>query len=377
MSDRDKKLLIGLLIVAILGGSWWLSGKIKTENEKYKTEYEELKVRYNDLETKNAYRATYQKDTETNTTLFNQVMSSFNTSLSQEQTLLFYTAVEQNTGVWLNQMSLNNVSQVYTFGKIGSSNPSKAGQRVYDTDNVGITTTSNVSYQCTYDQLKDVLTYLREQGKKVTINSMSYSYAAGTDMVSGTMALSFFAIQGKDRPPLNTDIKDVFVGTDNIFKSETFVPNGAEASYKDKIVTDYDMYLIVNRTGADKDAVICGQSGDISNQTVISSNDGGIENVTITVTGTEGNYKVSYQVGSKQYPAENYNEGAPLVCGDSLELLIISSERGGSTDTSEINLFINNRSDIAINAAIINDDPDPELSRIHVQNKEGVVTFYE
>ena len=38
MSDRDKKLLIGLLIVAILGGSWWLSGKIKTENEKYKTE---------------------------------------------------------------------------------------------------------------------------------------------------------------------------------------------------------------------------------------------------------------------------------------------------------------------------------------------------
>ena len=29
MSDRDKKLLIGLLIVAILGGSWWLSGKIR------------------------------------------------------------------------------------------------------------------------------------------------------------------------------------------------------------------------------------------------------------------------------------------------------------------------------------------------------------
>ncbi|MEE1516397.1 MAG: hypothetical protein UF228_02230 [Lachnospiraceae bacterium] len=375
MSDRDKKLLIGLLIVAILGGSWWLSGKIKTENETYKTELSELKVRYNDLEAKNAYRATYQKDTETNTTLFNKVMSDFNTSLSQEQTLLFLTAVEKHTGVWLGQTSLGTVSQVYAFGKLGSSNPSKSGQKVYDTDNVGITTTSNVSYQCTYDQLKDVLTYLREQGKKVTINNMSYSYAAATDMVSGTMSLTFYSIAGSDRPPMNTDIKDVFVGTENIFNSSTFVPGGAESSYKDMILTNYDLYLIVNRTGADKDSVICGQSGDITNQTVASSNSGGIENVTIKITGTEGDYKVSYQVGNSQYPVENYAEGAPFICGNAIDLLIISSERGIDNDTSEINLFIKNESDLAVNAAIVNDDV--ENPRININNVEGAVTFYQ
>lgn len=375
MSDRDKKLLIGLLIVAILGGSWWLSGKIKTENEKYKTEYEDLKVRYNDLETKNAYRATYQKDTETNTTLFNQVMSSFNTSLSQEQTLLFLTAVEKNTGVWLSQTSLNTVSQVYTFGKLGSSNPSKRGQKVYDTDNVGITTTSNVSYQCTYEQLKDMLTYLRENGKKVTINSMSYSYASATDTVSGTMELAFYAIAGSDRPAMDTDIKDVYIGTENIFNSSSFVGSGAETTYKDKIITDYDMYLIVNRTGADKDAVICGQSGDMSNQTVISSNSPGFENVTIKVTGREGDYKVSYQVGAAKYPAENFEKGSPLICGDSLDLLIISSQRGASTDTTAVNLSVINETDIALNAAIINDDL--EEKRIIINEIVGAVTFYE
>lgn len=375
MSDRDKKLLIGLLIVAILGGSWWLSGKIKTENEKYKTEYEELKVRYNDLETKNAYRATYQKDTETNTTLFNKVMSDFNTSLSQEQTLLFFTAVEKNTGVWLSQTSLNTVSQVYTFGKLGSSNPSKRGQKVYDTDNIGITTTSNVSYQCTYEQLKEVLTYLREQGKKVTINSMSYSYASATDTVSGTMELAFYAIVGSDRPAMDTDIKDVYIGTENIFNSSSFVGSGAETTYKDKIITDYDMYLIVNRTGADKDAVICGQSGDMSNQTVISSNSPGFENVTIKVTGREGDYKVSYQVGAAKYPAENFEKGSPLICGDSLDLLIISSQRGASTDTTAVNLSVINETDIALNAAIINDDL--EEKRIIINEIVGAVTFYE
>ena len=375
MSDRDKKLLIGLLIVAILGGSWWLSGKIKTENEKYKTEYEELKVRYNDLETKNAYRATYQKDTETNTTLFNQVMSSFNTSLSQEQTLLFLTAVEKNTGVWLSQTSLNTVSQVYTFGKLGSSNPSKRGQKVYDTDNVGITTTSNVSYQCTYDQLKDVLTYLRENGKKVTINSMSYSYAAATDTVSGTMALTFYSIAGSDRPPMNTDINDVFIGTDNIFVSDTFVPSASTDSTKDKILTNYDMYLIVNKQGADKESVICGQSGDINGQSVITSNTEGHETVTIKVTGREGSYFVSYQVGARQYPAENYDIGASFICGDSIDLLIMSSARGGMTDANEISLKIINETDLTVNAAIIGDDA--QTPRVNVDETSGTVVFYQ
>lgn len=375
MSDRDKKLLIGLLIVAILGGSWWLSGKIKTENETYKTELSALKVRYNDLETKNAYRATYQKDTETNTTLFNKVMSDFNTSLSQEQTLLFLTAVEKHTGVWLSQTSLGTVSQVYTFGKLGSSNPSKRGQKVYDTDNVGITTTSNVSYQCTYDQLKDVLTYLREQGKKVTINSMSYSYAAATDMVSGTMALTFYSIAGSDRPPMNTDINDVFIGTDNIFNSSTYIPSGSTDSAKDRILTNYDMYLIVNKQGSDKEAVICGQSGDINGQSVISSTDEGIQNVTIKVTGREGSYMLSYQVGARQYPAENYDIGTSFICGDSIDLLIMSSARSGMTDSNEVSLKIINDTDLSINAAIINDDA--QSPRINIDETVGTVVFYQ
>ena len=140
-------------------------------------------------------------------------------------------------------------------------------------------------------------------------------------------------------------------------------------------LTNYDLYLIVNRTGADKDSVICGQSGDITNQTVASSNSGGIENVTIKITGTEGDYKVSYQVGNSQYPVENYAEGAPFICGNAIDLLIISSERGIDNDTSEINLFIKNESDLAVNAAIVNDDV--ENPRININNVEGAVTFYQ
>lgn len=362
-------------MLAILGGAWWFSGKIRTENEDLNKELSDLKVRYDTLDTMNSKRKTYQEDTATNTSKYNEIMSKFNASLSQEQTIMFLNSVEKNTGVWLKQLSLDNASQIYTFGNVMSTNPSSRGRKVYDTDYVGIVTKSNVSYQCTYDQLKAVLTYISENGRKVTIDSMSYSYAAGTDLVSGTMALSLYAITGNDRPPVNVDIKDVFVGTDNIFASDTFVGSGSADNYKDMIVNSYDMYVIVNRTGADKDAVICGQSGDMNNETVVSSNTGGIENVTITVTGREGDYKVSYKVGSMQYPVENYEAGAPLICGDSIDLLIVSSLRDAEGDTSEINLFIQNLSDLTVNAAVINDDP--QNPRVKINNVEGAVTFYQ
>ena len=375
MSDRDKRLLLILLMVAILGGAFWGAKKISDENATYEAQVTELKNKHSDLVNKNANKNKYVTDTEVNTAAFNKVFADFNTSISQEQTLMFLSTVEKNTGVWLKQQSLDRVTEIYKFGSARSSNPSKAGSIVYQTDNVGITTTTNVSYECSYAQLKTLLTYLRENGKKVTINSMSYSYSASTDMVNGSMSLSLYAIKGSDRPELDVDIKDVFIGTENIFNSSTFLGSAGEKSYKDMIVANYDLYTIVNREGADTDAIICGQSGDVNNQTVISDSTPGIQNVTIKVTGSAGAYNVSYSIGNKMYPAENFEAGAPFICGDSIELLIMSSERGGMTDSTQISLNIINETDIVLNAAVINDDANSP--KVIINDTKGAVVFYQ
>ena len=49
MSDRDKKLIIVILMVAILGGAWWLSGTIRSSNESLDKELKELKVMNGDM----------------------------------------------------------------------------------------------------------------------------------------------------------------------------------------------------------------------------------------------------------------------------------------------------------------------------------------
>ena len=214
ISDRDKKLLAILLIVAILGGSFWLFNKTTTGNEEYEQELRQLKERRVDLDNKNLKKMQYETDTALNKVEFNTVFADYNTGLSQEHVLVFLSSVEKNTGVKLNQMSLGNVTEMYKFGRVRSSNPAKLGNVVYQTDNIGITTSSNVSYSCTYKELKAVLAYLKEHGRKVTIDNMSYTYDKTTDKVSGTMGLSFYAIAGSDRPVQEVDIKDVFIGTE-------------------------------------------------------------------------------------------------------------------------------------------------------------------
>ena len=53
----------------------------------------------------------------------------------------------------------------------------------------------------------------------------------------------------------------------------------------------------------------------------------------------------------------------------------MSSHRGTSADTTEVSLSVINETDLALNAAIVNDDP--ELSRINVNNVQGAVVFYQ
>lgn len=374
ISERDKKLILVLLIVLILGGSFWIFDKITTSNTEKEEQYRILSDKYSDLSIKNGKRKIFVDDTEKNNEEYKQVLNSYNTSLSEEQTLVFLGMVEQNTGVWLKQMGFTTVTPVYTFGQVTSTNPSTQGQKVYSSDYVGISTQLSLSYECTYADFKKVLEYLRENGRKATINNISFSYSQSTDIISGTMQMTLYAVTGSDREVTDVNIKDIPVGTDNIFSSDSFVISGAENSYRDRIVNDHDLYIILNQPGSDMDNMSVGQAGDPSNTTAVSSNSNGVEDITIRVTGQAGDYRVSYKIGTSVYPAEDYDNGAPLVCGDSLDLLIISKPRASADDNTLANITIINESDMVLNAAIINDDVTSP--RVSIVETVGNVIFY-
>lgn len=375
VSERDKKLLLLLLIVIIIGGAAKLFSTISEDVKENKREYEELTDKYNDLVIKNSRKAQMIEDTANYTAEYRLLLDSYNTSLSEEQTLVFLGMVEKHTGVWLKQVGFSENTTVYTFGKVKSSNPSTLGQKVYSSDYKGISTTMTLSYECSYDELKKVLVYLEENGRKATVSNITFSYSESTDIVTGTMQITLYAITGSDREVKDTVISDVAVGTDNIFSSDSFISSGVDGSYKDRIINDYDLYMIMNQAGSDMSTMAVGMSGDPSNATAVTTDTEGVADVTINITGKEGEYRVSYKLGSSAYPAENFGEGAPLICGDSLDMLIISKPRVDKDDSTLANVTIINATDMVLNLAVINDDE--EKPRVNIEKTEGNVVIYE
>lgn len=374
-SDKDKKLLLLVLIAVIVFGAFKLYGVVDDALQENQETLKVRNARYLDLQAKSAKRKQFMDDTEAYKTQYADLLASYKTSLSQEQTLVFLGMVEKATNVWLKQVGFADVSTVYTFGNVASSNPGKAGQKVYSTDYTGITTSMTLSYQCTYDEFKDVLKYLEEYGKKATISDISLSYSEGTDIVSGTMKMSLYSIKGSDRPGEEVNISDVATGTDNIFSSDTFITSGLDSTYRDKIINDYDLYLIMNQVGSDNFNMALGMANDPLNETAITSASTGVEEIEIIIDGRDGEYKVRYKIGSNIYPSENYNDGAVLICGDSLDMVMISKPRTHSKDDTLANVRITNNSDMPLNIAIINDDE--EEPRIKVVEQVGLVRFFD
>ncbi len=375
ISEKDIKLLLVLLIVGIVVGAYKLNGMFSDALKENEQILEEREVRYKDLVAKSARRKEYMDDTVKFQTEHKDLLASYKNSISQEQSLVFLGMVEKATNVWLKQVGFTDVSTVYTFGNVKSSNPGKSGNKVYSTDYTGISTSMTLSYQCSYDDLKKVLNYLEEFGKKATVSNISFTYSEATDTVSGTMNMALYSIKGSDRPKEEVNINDVAVGTDNIFTSDTFISAGIDNDYRDKIINDYDLYFIMNQVGSDMSNMAIGMANDPMNEAAVTSNSTGIEEVSIIVSGSAGEYRVSYKIGSNIYPADKYDEGAVLVCGDALDMVMISKPRAHKDDNTVANVSIVNNTDMSLNIAVINDDE--ERPRINIVNTTGTVRFFE
>ena len=377
ISDRDKKLLILLVAVLILAGAYWFGYRnLMGMTEKYQQEATILKVKKKDLTEKNNKKDQYIADTMTYKNTYSSVFSCYSNGTSQDATLQFLSQIETITGSWIKSTNFTQEAVIYPFGKISSSNPQLSGGSVYTTDMKGVKSTVTLGYEATYAQWKTLITYINTYYNKNTIDSISMTYNNATGVVSGTMALSIYAITGSQRAFTHPAIT-VSTGTDNIFASDTFAASSSkkDADYGAYIYGDYDYYMMLNAATSDLDACIIGNRNDTTKGSVLSSNSATKENVTIKFTGSSGNYKVQYMIGKTTYPATNYDAGTAFEPGSTLDFLIMSSARVSSTDTSGVDMTIVNESDKTLNIKVSNDDTTNP--RLNVVTKTGDITIYQ
>ncbi len=370
ISDRDKKLLYVVLAALIVFCAWFFGyRKLTALNSKLTDEIKALKIEQNNLEIIKRKIPQYEEDTAFYKAEYDRMLAKYDTGYSQEYSLMFIKEIEDKVDVWMSQAGLAQTENVYTFGKISSSNPNGGGS-VYVTDYKGYKTTLTLTYQATYEHFKDLIEYINSYKYKCTIDTMSMSFNSDTGIVSGGITVTQYAITGSDREFGNVTINDVIPGTDNIFESSIFTPGiSADTENGSYILSDYDYYVTLQSAQSDLDSVIIGAKNDVTGSSTIASNANKSQDMTIRFSGdAESNYYVEYSVGDVKYSKTLF------IPGEKLTMLVISSDRIAEDDLAGVDATIINETDRQLAIKIVNEDNGSP--RFVIRDTTGDIAVY-
>ena len=377
ISDRDKKLIIyAACVVLIICAFFFGFKKITASSAEIDKEIEKNQAYLDQLKQMQADEKKYKEDTEYYTAECNSILDKYDTGYSLEYSVMFVDEMEKSTDMWASQTAFEDTIQLYKFGNVTSTNPLKSGGgKVYDTDYAGYGTKITMSYQANYEDFKALIDYINTYKYKCKIDSVSCAYNKETDVVSGSLIITIYAITGSDREFLGAPVSQKFFGTENIFNSYTFTPgDNAEQNNGNNILSDYDYYIALDSFKADADSVVIGPRGD-SPATRISKNSSEKEDIEIKFTGKDGDYKVSYKIGEVTYPSRNYEEGTSFNPGSMLSLLVAGSRRDPEgDDTNGVNATIINETDMKLSVKIVDDKENP---RFAIKEKMGDIEIFE
>lgn len=81
----------------------------------------------------------------------------------------------------------------------------------------GVQNTVSVTYQGTYEQVKDWMKYVEEYPMRLSLDQISMSYDDTTGLVNGSMSISIYAIKGNGVPYIPPMLDSIPIGKENIF----------------------------------------------------------------------------------------------------------------------------------------------------------------
>lgn len=420
MSDRDKKLLIYLGALIILAAAYFFIGRPFLDklddlsNEKTQLQ-SELSTKREAFDNK----ATYEQGIIDANTRINEIIEEFPEGNSDEKSIMFLSHAEAEIPVWFPQVRFAEETKNMINGTGGEdiqstsdieaeaeqeavaaaedeNNETSIGGRGEELSEVGDTTRETgiselmysntelgLSYETTYEGFKNMLAYIRDYKDRMIIKDIDVAYNPSTGMTTGNIVLSLYAITGPERelPAVETKVEDF--GTDNVFLnsdkggsildliSDVFtdflgkILGEFPEETKDELGTDY--FLKVNAVTDNTNGKTIGRADDATETTYVTS-DGNIdEDVYFRVSGSEGDYSVTYEIDNSEYTDEIAKSG-----NAKLYLRVVSSARMDEEDKSAVTIHVINNSDIPVVVNIEGDDSD--TPRVRVKEKVGEVT---
>lgn len=219
MSDRDKKIILVLLIlmVTILPYVFYIKDtKVKTETTR--TEVTALQARYDQLQAMNEDRKFYEEEIVRLHGEMDKIIASFPAGIDSANYTMFLLQTEYSSDVIVDEETGEEVLQypiIFDTVAFADNIETPISTEETDTGYVALTNVSELTYACYYDGMKYLLDYLMKYEDPMIYSAISMEFDDETGVITGSILLSQYAISGEDRELPDTDFR-INVGDDKI-----------------------------------------------------------------------------------------------------------------------------------------------------------------
>ena len=239
ISARDKKLLVYLIAISIIAGSYFFVAKpLLDKQAKLNEEISELQQKvthyteiYNNMDN-------YESQIAEAQTKYNETCNKLFGGLNQDNTIMMVKDLENATDVWIARLSFTEEDVVFgeeiadataegsetTEGAEiaeGTEAAAADGGEAAPASMQGVRQDLNIDYAASYDNFKRFIEYIENHDERLFISSINATYSVDSGLVGGSMVLSQYAILGTDKEYKAPEISNVQLGTDTIFKTGT------------------------------------------------------------------------------------------------------------------------------------------------------------
>ena len=377
LSERDKKLLLILVIVIIVCVPYFfIIQPLMDKVDNLGKEISDLNAQVKYREELALMEEEYGKAAEQMAAMETELLSKFPSDLPQEASILFIHNTEQVIPISLYQVAFGDdvAAQVTSTAEeqaiedveaeTGDTTQTEVIEDNTQTTSLGlgltgIQTQTRFAYDAGYEEFKDFLKYIADYHDRMVITELEASYSGEMNLVSGNLTLSQYALKGEGRNTVQFLEPNMIQGTTNVFKQASGNFDTTE------VAASPDFFILLNQPGADVDAIIVGQSNDVTESTYLSSTKNAKQEVNIYFEGETGKYNAYYEIGKTKYD----DAGVDFDKDGNIELQIISSSRLDDSDKVEISLNIYNTSDAIVKVTTLNDDA--EKPRVTIKGTEG------
>ena len=249
LSMRDKKLLLIFLGIAVFALGYFLVFRPQmAKAEALRAENVPLREKLNELKEIEENKDFYVSETAKYNDQVNAYLAMFPVDVKEEDAILLGKRMEDKLGISAAGMDFSDMQLVASLdgsASYGSSDDqqtlseqaneptqdqinqiegtmdqSKSGRTDIDisSEDVSLYRMQNtITFNCTYDELKNIVDFLASEKTRMTIDSVNVTFSSSTGELGGTIVVDMYAMTGTGQEYTEPNASPVKSGNKNLF----------------------------------------------------------------------------------------------------------------------------------------------------------------